>query len=204
MGLFSSFVGPSRRETVWKEVAREIGGHYTDGGFWNQNKLTFQFQTWTMTLDTYTVKSKNSSTTYTRLRAPYVNADGFRFTIYRKSIFSGIGKWLGMQDITIGTEPFDEEFIIKGNDESRVRDFFADEQIREFIHMQPRIHFEVKDDEGWFGASFPGGVDELYFTTVGVITDERVLKDLFMLFGASLHRLCEMGSAYDDDPGQIH
>jgi len=27
----------------------------------------------------------------------------------------------------------------------------------------------VKDDEGWFGRSFPEGVDELYFQVPGVI-----------------------------------
>ena len=44
--------------------------------------------------------------------APYVNPDGFRFKIYRKSIFTGIGKALGMQDVDIGDEEFDREFVV--------------------------------------------------------------------------------------------
>ena len=51
------------------------------------------------------------------MRAPYVNPDGFRFTIYRQGVFSDIGKWLGMQDVTVGCPEFDEAFIIKGNNE---------------------------------------------------------------------------------------
>ena len=56
------------------------------------------------------------------MRAPYVNPEGFRFTIYRKGFFSDLGKLLGMQDIEVGDPEFDEAFIIKGNDEDRVRD----------------------------------------------------------------------------------
>ena len=68
----------------------------------------------------------NSYVAYTRMRAPYVNPEGFRFTIYRKGVFSDLGKLLGMQDIEVGDPDFDEAFIIKGNDESKVRDLFAD------------------------------------------------------------------------------
>ena len=48
------------------------------------------------------------------MRAPYINPEGFRFTIYRKGFFSGLGKLLGMQDIEIGDPEFDEAFIIQG------------------------------------------------------------------------------------------
>ena len=80
---------------------------------------------WTVTLDTYTVSTQDS-TSFTRMRAPYVNPEGFRFTIYRKSVFSGLGKMLGMQDIEVGDPEFDEAFIIKANNEPRVQHLFAD------------------------------------------------------------------------------
>ena len=97
------------------------------------------------------------------MRAPYVNPEGFRFTIYRKSLFSDLGKLLGMQDIEVGDPEFDEAFIIKGNDESKVRDLFANPKIRQMIQDQPKIRLEVKDSEGWFGPKFPEDVDELSF-----------------------------------------
>jgi len=60
---------------------------------------------------------------------------------------------------------------------------------------------EVKDDEGgWFREAFPGNVDELYFRRVGVMKDLDELQGLFDLFSYSLHRLCHMGSAYENDP----
>ena len=146
-------------------MSQEIGGQYHDGNWRRGDKMQFQFQDWTMTLDTYTVSSNNSSTTYTRLRAPYVNAENFRFAIYRKSIFSGIGKWLGMQDIEIGAEPFDDEFIIKSNNEDRVREFFADETIRALgdrgYRLEPHgfefgdVQVITRDADSWIPASDP-------------------------------------------------
>ena len=135
------------------------------------------------------------------MRAPYVNPEGFRFTIYRKGLFSDLGKLLGMQDIEVGDPEFDEAFIIKGNDESRVRELFADPEVRPLIQDQPKIRLEVKDSEGWFGPVFPEDVDELHFQVVGVIKDVERLKALFDLFAAVLDRLCRIGSAYKQEPG---
>ena len=68
-----------------------------------------------------------------------------------------------MQDIEVGEPEFDEAFIIKGNDESRVVSLFSNSKIRQLIQAQPKIRLEVKDSEGWFGPKFPENVDELHF-----------------------------------------
>jgi hypothetical protein len=128
------------------------------------------------------------------MRAPYVNPEGFRFTIYRKGLFSELGKLLGMQDIEVGDPEFDEAFIIKGNDEGRVQTLFADARLRELVRSQPTIHLLVTDSEGWFGPTFPEDVDELHFQVVGVITDVD-------LFARVLEQLCRIGSAYKQEPG---
>jgi hypothetical protein len=125
----------------------------------------------------------------------------FRFAIYRKSFFSEIAKWFGMQDIVVGDPTFDEAFIIKGNDERKVRALFDDPKLRALIAAQPQIHFEVKDDERWFGKKFPEGVDELYFQVTGVIKDVERLHQLFLLFAETLDQLCRIGSAYETSPG---
>ena len=58
----------------------------------------------------------------------------------------------------------------------------------------------MKDDEGWFGTSFPEGVDELHFQTVGIIKDVERLKLLYELFAETLDQLCRMGAAYKQSP----
>src|SRR5271154_1592971 len=116
MGWF----GPSKDE-VWRQLSQEIGAEFVEGGFLKGNKVQVQVKPWTITLDIYTESTGETSVTYTRMRAPYVNPEGFRFTIYRKGIFSELGKLLGMQDIEVGDPEFDEAFIIMGNDEARVK-----------------------------------------------------------------------------------
>ncbi len=189
---------PSQEE-VWQQLCIEIGGTYTKGGLWKGDKVTVRVKDWTVTLDTYTVSTGKSSTVFTRMRVPYANVDGFRFKVYRKNFFSNLGKVLGMDDIEVGYPDFDNDFIIKGNDTNKVITFFSNPEIRQLIQQQPKISFEVKDDEGWFGAQFPEGVDELYFQVNGVIKDVELLKNLFELFAKTLNYLCHIGSAYEND-----
>ena len=125
MGLF----GPSKQE-LWRQLSERIDGRYVPRTFWNGDKVQASHREWTITLDTYTVHANKTYITYTRLRAPYVNPDGFRFTIYRRSVFSGVATWLGMQDIEIGIPPFDDDFVIKATHESRVRDLLSSERVR--------------------------------------------------------------------------
>jgi hypothetical protein len=202
MSFLRSLFGPSRDE-IWQQLAAAIGGDFTPGSFWSSgSKVEAAHGQWRVTLDTYTVSTGKSSITYTRMRAPYVNPDGFRFNIYRRGIFSNLGKMLGMQDVTVGVPQFDDDFIIKGNDEAKLRRLFGDARLRDLISAQPDINFSVKDDEGFWGAHLlPEGVDELYFQVTGVIKDVDRLKQLFDLFAETLDELCRMGSAYEKDPG---
>lgn len=200
MGLMRDVFGPSKDE-VWKQLCAEIGAEFVDRGVWRGNMVQARVGQWTVTLDTFTVSTGKSSVTYTRVRAPYVNPDAFRFKIYRKGLFSDIGKLLGMQDIEVGYPAFDDAFIIKGSDEMRLRSLFMNARLRDLLEAQPSIYLEVKDDEGWFGTTFPEGVDELYFQVTGVIKDVDRLKGLFDLFAETLNDLCRIGSAYASDPG---
>jgi hypothetical protein len=96
---------------------------------------------------------------------------------------------------------FDEAFIVKGTDEAKVREMFADPEVRSLLMAQPQIRLEVKDGEGWFGPSFPEDVDELHFQVTGVIKETDRLKALFDLFAAVLERLYRIGSGRREEPG---
>ena len=201
MSLLRSIFGPSKDE-IWSQIATDIGGEYVDGGFWKSGVLRYQHGEWELLLDTYTVNSgDNHHTTYTRMRAPFVNKDGLYFKIYREGFFSGIGKFFGMQDLNIGDRYFDDSFVIKGNDPDKLKRLLADEQLKQLMDVQPRIGLEIRDDEGWFGQHFPDGVDQLCFTCVGVLKDKTHLRALFLLFSLLLERLVQIDSAYEDDPG---
>jgi len=202
MSFLQTLFGPSREE-IWRQFANAVGGNLTEGDFWKGGKVQATHGQWTVTLDTYTVSTGKSTVTFTRMRAPYVNPDGFYFKIYRRGIFSNLGKLLGMQDVTVGDPQFDDAFIIQGNDEEKLRRLFANKKIRDLIDRQMEIQFCVRDDEEnfWVGHKFPQGVDELYFQDGGVIKDVDRLKLLYDLFSETLDELVRIGSASQSDPG---
>ena len=199
MNTLRKLFGPSRA-AIWRQLCTETGADYVQGGFWKGDKVQATHDEWTITLDTYVVSTGKVVMHFTRLRAPYVNPDRFRFTIYRRGLFSDIAKWLGMQDVVVGHEDFDRDFIIKGTEETKLRALFDNPRLRELIAAQPEIHLTVTDDEGFFGAGFPDDADELYFHVGGIIKDVERLKSLFELFAETLDQLCRIGSAYEEAP----
>jgi hypothetical protein len=190
----------SSKDEIWRQLSAETGAQFVPGTFWKGAKIQATHEEWTITLDTFAVSHGKHTAVYTRLRAPYVNPAQFRFTIYRRDLFSDIAKWFGMQDIVVGHEHFDRDFIIKGTDKGTLLALFAHPRLRELIVAQPQIHLTVKDDEGWWGAKFPADTDELCFHVAGVIQDLARLKLLFELFAETLDQLCRIGSAYEDAP----
>src|SRR5438477_406928 len=123
MSMARKWFGPSKAE-VWQQVCNEIGAEFVKGGFWKGEKVRAKHGERTVTLDTYAVSTGKTTVVFTRMRAPYVNPEQFRFTIYRRGFFSEIAKRLGMQDIETGHGDFDRDFIIKGTDEGKVRALF--------------------------------------------------------------------------------
>jgi hypothetical protein len=199
-GLLRQWFGPCKDE-VWKQLADGIGASFVDRTFWNGSKVVAKAPPWEITLDTYDVSNGETTDTHTRVRAPFVNADGFYFKVYRASLFTNLGKALGMQDVTIGFGDFDEAFVIQTNDESKARRLLAKPRLRELMMSQPRLSICVKDEEGMFRKQFPEHVDELYFDVNGIVKDIDRLEKLFELFAETLDGLCEIGSAYRNDPG---
>ncbi len=187
---------------VWDAFADEVGGRFTGAGWAEGDVVRARVGSWVVTLDTYstsTTAGDEHAQSYTRLRAPYVNPAGFRFTVYRAGLFRAVGRLLRLQDIRVGHAQFDRDFVIKGNDDAKVRALFANDRLRALLSAQPTVHLQVKDDDGWFDEDFPEGVDELYFRAPGVINDIDRLRGLFDVFGEALNHLCHVGAAYEDD-----
>ena len=195
------WLGQSRTQ-MWEVLAAQIGARYEPGRrFGHRERVVADVPPWRVVLDCYST-GEMPTTWHTRMRAAYVNADGFRFTVYRKGLFTGFGKLLGLQDVAVGYPEFDDAFVIKGNDEQKLRRLFANAKLRALIQLQPQIHFCVNDDDGVF-LPYPKGVDQLCFTSKGdaPITDLHRLKLLYELFAETLEELCRMDSAYDAHPG---
>ncbi|MDE2662500.1 MAG: HEAT repeat domain-containing protein [Gemmatimonadota bacterium] len=197
MNFLKALFGPRRRD-VWRQLAGEVDGQFHEGGLFNPFAVQARTGDWILTLDTFTSGDGKTNQTFTRLRAPYFNPDGFRFEIYRAGLLSGLGKAMGLQDIEVGHPRFDRDFVIKGNAPRRLRRLFDNRKIRAGIQVQPKIHLSVKGHAGWF-SRFPDGVDELHFRAERAIKDLAQLRALFDLFGEILRHVCHNGKAQPDD-----
>jgi len=196
--LFDWF-GPSRTE-VWRKLSAQIGGSYSPRTWRKSDRIQVVHEHWTITLDVFMVHANNAHVPFTRFRAPFLNSDKFRCKIYRSNFFSAIGKWFGMQDVEIGEAPFDRDFVIKSNDEAKVRSFCKDPGLRRLLSAQKAFTLSVEDHEGWFGPKFPADTDELRLVVRGHLKDTERLRALFHLFAAALDRLCAIGASYEKAP----
>ena len=102
--------GPSQKE-IWRQLSAEMPATFVEGGFLRSDKVQATHGEWTVTLDKYVVHTGKVTIVYTRMRAPYVNPDGFRFGVRRKNFFDGLAEKLGFHDISVGYPEFDDAFM---------------------------------------------------------------------------------------------
>ena len=191
--------GKHKRQ-IWQELCKRIDADYFKGK-WNKPERIEAFHgNWVITIDTFMV----DKVVFSRIRAPYVNRDDFKFRIYREKFHHRIGKKLGLQDVIVGHTQFDREFVIQGNDERKLQMMFENPHIRNLISYQPSIYLEVRHNAPLFSKKFPKDVNEVYFHVSGVLKDIDQLHDLYDLFGFTLDHLCNIGTAYEDDPGFLY
>lgn len=94
---------------------------------------------------------------------------------------------------------FDEEFVIKGNDEIKVRALFANPRLRQLIQGQPYVSLQNRKSEivpGSNSLEERGPRNELYFPLgYNQAQDIERLKSLLELFTEILKQLRGIGSA---------
>lgn len=192
--MFEEFFGPNRNE-LWRQLAAQIGATYELHPVWHTSWVRLQHRQWTIVLDVHYQGKVN----FTRMRARILNRDGFWFTIYPRGVVSTARKWLGMQDVVVGHERFDVDFIIQGNNEASLKALFDNAELRFLMESLPNVHFSIADhDHSFWG--LPEGIDELCLTTKDEMRDLVRLKLLFALFQETLDELRRLGTISAEDP----
>jgi hypothetical protein len=184
---------------LWKRLSEELGGRLTDEAGRRHDKVVAKVGPWAVTLDVHSEPGYRSEHFYTRLRGPFVNPDKLRFVVTHQTMWSYIGKMVGLQDIDVGHEPFDKMFRIQGNDEETIKALYADDFLRELVKAEPNIHIQVRDAGSWFEDYYPEDIDELVLEVEGEVKDLTRLKRLFSLFARVMNDLCRLGSAYEGE-----
>ena len=185
------------RETLWQELRKQLD----EEGKWSGDALRISAGPFTVTLDVHAEVAGRGSEVVTRMRAAYINRDGFRFGLKRRSWMSDLTTFFGEQDLEIGDEEFDRHWVIKSNNVAELKRLLARPNTRERMSGCAVLQrLEVRDDEGWFGPEFPGEVDELYLEAEGRVCDADTLGELYTIFAGALVMLTQVGSAYETDP----
>jgi hypothetical protein len=199
MSTSAGWFGPKRAE-VWNQLSAQLGGAYCKGTWRRSDRITVEHGHWTITLDTFTVHANNAHIPFTRFRAPFLATGSFRCKVYRSSLFSVIGKWFGMQDVVVGDADFDANFIVKSNDEAKVRELLTGPELRQRLQAMKGTTLSIEDHEGWFGPKFPKDTDELRVLVGGHLKDTERLRALFALFVVALDRIEAVGIARAGKP----
>ena len=164
--MFVAYAERKRREGL-EEIANELGLtflrdgdsniHNQIGGFglFNQGRrremsnlikgTTDEVQIAIFDYKYVTGSGKNQSThsqTVASLQSNLINAPDF--TLRPEGMFDKIGGALGFQDIDFETHPqFSSMFVLKGDNEARIREFFTNELL-EFFETQSGISLEAR------------------------------------------------------------
>ncbi len=117
--LWLAYRSHQRTVATWQRVATSLGlSIETKSGF-SKPMISGNLNGLPVRIDTYTQRSGNSSTTYTRYQVRYPPA-GFDFRLSREGALSFIGRFFGVEDVQVGDPVFDGAFKVKTSDRQRL------------------------------------------------------------------------------------
>ncbi len=178
------------KHTSWLPLSPEFGDKYIDDHLWNEvSHLKYKHDGSEIVLNRYTVGRYSpqgelrDSLTYTRIRVPFINKHSLRFKIYPANFLNSVEKLFMMQDIEVGDVAFDKKFIIKCNEEHKIKLLFNDRKLKDLLYEQPEfLFFEMRGKT----------IDALHFECSGNIRKISQLKALFEMFAITLTRMGQL------------
>jgi hypothetical protein len=180
----------SYSKNIWKEFAIETDGKFIDREEpWLSDRTELEYNGWKIYFDNYDITSGKYSATMTRVIVPFISVDDFRFEIYRDGFIRKIEKIFGSQDFKIGQENFDKAFIIKTNNEAKIRTLLQNQQLRNQIEAQNKVNIVISDQKGIWENRLLKDELELIFYVDGEIKDFEILKSILNLFKEMLDGL---------------
>ncbi len=165
-----------KQGAAWQEFASAVGGQFVKGRLFKSSCVQVMVGGVAVTLDTYSVPSGDSNTTYTRFRAVFDNRNQLELNVRRKGLIGRIDKVLGMLDIDVVDPEFGNSFIVQGKPEPEVQRVLSGISIRQMLMVEKSVHLWAKGDA-------------LRLEVMGVVRDPERLKNLFQLFKLALEEV---------------
>lgn len=215
MGLFSKLTGKDRAES-WKLLSEEMGAQFIDRGMLKGGpKVVATYKNWEIEMDMYTETNNtgpaghdnhnhSTTTSYTRIVAPFVKKNDFNLTVYREHGLSKAMKIFGGQDIEIGNPEFDKNYRVKSNDAEQTVGLFMNEKFNKMVTENiGNGVLEISDIKGLFTKKENVTMSKVSYVVVGEILDHEWLKSLFMMIGYTLDMMVEIGKASESSASDI-
>lgn len=168
----------SHQRTVetWRQVAATLGLSVAVGSGLSRPVLSGNIAGLPVKVDTYTQRSGNSNTTYTRYRV-YFPPLGIGMQLKRQGMFSAVTKLFGSQDEEVGDDTFDETFVVKTDDPAKLRSLLTPSVrsgLLQFTASYP--HSTIKDNHIQVTAArFESKADRLESTVQRMVATARIL-----------------------------
>lgn len=179
------------KHDVWEKFNEEVSGKFIEDRLTGNISIEVVHGPWHIILDTDEAERHEEGYYSTRFRVPIVNPNAFRFKVHKEGFLSRVGHLVGARDIKTGDTDFDEAFVVKSDQSEKAVELFSNQVIKEGMLKNKNIHFEIKDSEGSFGPKFSDDEDELCLEASGIITDIKMLEDLFHLIANTLDTMVE-------------
>ncbi|KAF2081921.1 hypothetical protein [Flavobacterium sharifuzzamanii] len=177
---------------IWKEFANKTNGIFKEGYSWQSDSVVITYKNWKIIFDNYTLWSGKYSTEMTRIIVPINSNNDFRFEIYKEGLIRKIEKLFGAQDIQIGSEDFDKAFIIKSNNELKIKSLLRSTVIRSLFFDIKDVNIQISDQKGIWEQKLPENQFELSFYLDGKTADLQKLNQILELFKIILNELHQM------------
>lgn len=179
---------------IWKEFAEITGGKLIEPVSWHSGKTEIEYRNLKIVFDYYTLWSGKYSTVMTRAFISFVSADNFKFEIYRNGIIRRIEKLFGAQDVEIGRSEFDKAFIIKTNNEFKIKKLLNNQKVRNHLENLKELNIQICDQYGIWEHKLPEKELQLSFFADGKVSEIETLKIILELIKEMTDELFEMKS----------
>jgi len=118
-----------QRLATWEQTAAEMGATYWPPDrslFRNRSeRIVADLGVAKVVLDLYVQSTGKTTITYSQVRASVPLGVAPRFKIYREGVAASMGKALGMRDAILGHTAFDDTFVVRCEDDDRVRSMWT-------------------------------------------------------------------------------
>jgi hypothetical protein len=190
--------------TASRPLSAALSGGYSPDMDRRKDRIILRVDDWTVAVDLH--QQHDSGRIFTRIHAPYISVEGFRFKVYHGELAEEIANLPGakgapcrsLEDIEVGGQVLGDLLVVKATDPVEIRRLLSNRKISRGLETEPSVllyaeHFEL----------YPEDVDVLTLEVPEHAVTLSRLRRIIELFSEVLHAMCHMGAAYEDDPNII-